>query len=192
MEIYLILGFYIYKSIKFGLKENMSKSIQSGSETIKEKIAKKVPWICGNKIRKPKVRFPKIKIVKRFSLPTPSKNLGLMGIYVFLFILQLGVIYIIYREPIPLGADPSTGDPMFIYPDMHDAFIIESIVGSILIFISSSGFIAIYQATKYTYDRSFAWRLLLIGVVLALIGFISLQYIIAVKQGDILQGTRTS
>jgi len=171
----------------------MSKSIQSsGSETIKEKIAKKVPWIFGNKIRKPKVRFPKIKIAKRFSLPTPSKNLGLLGIYIFLFILQLGVIYIVYREPIALGADPSTGEAMFIYPDMHDAFIIESIVASILIFISSSGFITLYQATKYTYDRSFAWRLLFIGVVLALIGFISLQYIIAVKERVITQGTRTN
>jgi len=171
----------------------MSKSIQSsGSETIKEKIVKKIPWIFGNKLRKPRIHFPKIQISKRFSLPTPSRNLGLLTIYIFLFVLQIGVIYIIYREPIALGADPNTGEAMFIYPDMHDAFIIESIVASILIFISSMGFLIIYQATKYTYDRSFAWRLLLIGVVLALIGFISLQYIIAVKEGVILQGTRTN
>jgi len=161
----------------------MSKSAQSGSETIKEKLAKKVPWIFGNKLRKPRVRFPKIQVYKRLSLPTPSRNIGLLAVYTFLFILQLGVIYIIYREPIALGADPSTGEAMWIFPNLHDAFIIEAIVASILIFLCAIGFLTIYQSTKYSYDKTFAWRLLLVGTILIIISFASLQYMITIKEG---------
>jgi hypothetical protein len=158
----------------------MSKSSQSGSETIKEKIAKKVPWLLGNTLHKPKIRFPRTKGVRRLSFPTPSKNLALISVYIFLFVLQLGVIYIIYREPNPLGAD-AEGNAIWIYPDIQDAFIIEAVVASILIFLCAAGFFTIFQATKYTYDKSFAWKLLLIGTVLVIISFTALQYMIDQK-----------
>lgn len=166
-------------SPKFKAKPGAKPSGRSGSETIKEKIAEKIPWFFGNSLRKPKIRLPTVSM-RRAKLPTPSKNLALIGIYVFLFVLQLGIIYIIYREPIALGADQS-GNPMWIYPSLHDSFIIEAIVASILIFLSSFGFLVLNQSLKYSYDKTFAWRLLLLGVVLILIGFVSLQYMMSQK-----------
>ena len=175
----------VKSSPKIRTKPDAKTISKSGSETVKEKIAQKIPWLFGDSLRKPKLRFPAVRM-KSVNLPTPSRNLALIAIYAFLFVLQLGVIYIIYREPISLGAK-SDGSAMWIYPSLHDSFIIEAIAASILIFLCSAGFMTLYQSLKYSYDKTFAWRLLLLGAVLVLIGFVALQYMLGVKQGTISQ-----
>jgi hypothetical protein len=171
-------------SSKRTLKPGVASSSTSGSLTIKEKIAKKTPWIFGDFLRKPKVRFPKLKR-KRISIsfPTPSKNLAFIGIYIGVFILQIGTIYLYYNDRPSLGAD-ANGNPIWLWPEIHDAFIVESIVASILISLSSIGFLVLYHSTKYNFDRSFAWRMLIIGAVLILITFVCLQYMIYQKAPD--------
>jgi len=171
-------------STKKFLKPGITSSSASGSLTIKEKLSKKTPWVFGVFLRKPKVRFPKIKKKKiSINLPTPSKNLAFIGIYICVFILQIGTIYLYYHDRPSLGADIN-GNPIWLWPDIHDAFIIESIVASILLLLSSLGFLILYQSIKYNFDRSFTWRLLIIGAVLILISFICLQYMIYQKQPD--------
>ena len=164
------------------IKKAQEKIDISGSETITEKIRKRTPWVFGKKLRKPKMAYPRLR-GKRIVLPTPSKALGLAAIYAILFILQTGVVYLIYREPPALGAD-SRGDPIFLYPGIQDSFIIEGIVASILIFISSTGFLLFYQASKHSYNQKLALRILVIGALMILISFVSLQYMIAVKLGE--------
>ena len=97
--------------------------------------------------------------------------------------LQTGIVYLIYREPPALGAD-AKGDPIFLYPSIHDSFIVEGIVASILIFVSSTGFIFLYQASKHSFNRQMALRILVIGLVMILVTFLALQYMIAVKLGQ--------
>ncbi len=154
----------------------------SGSETIVEKIKKHTPWVFGNKIRKPKIIFPKIRR-RSITVPTASKTSGILIIYILLFVLQTGIVYLIYREPPALGAD-AKGDPIFLYPSIHDSFIVEGIVASILIFVSSTGFIFLYQASKHSFNRQMALRILVIGLVMILVTFVALQYMIAVKLGQ--------
>ncbi len=156
-----------------------------GSETILEKFKNKTPWILGNALRKPKMNFPKFRL-PRLSLPMPSRALGLIIVFVALFVLQTGIAYLLVREPPALGATQQ-GDPIFIFNSINEAFIIESIVASILILLSSVGFIFLYQASKYVYNRKMAATILTIGVLTIIITFIALQYIIAVKTGILSQ-----
>jgi len=153
-----------------------------GSETVLEKIRRKTPWILGNKLRKPKVNFPKFKL-PRLSLPMPSRSISIIGVFIILFILQTGIAYLVVRKPPALGAN-SAGDPIFIIESINEAFIIESIVASMLIILCSTGFIFLYRASKYIYDRKMAITILTIGILLILITFVALQYIISVKTGN--------
>jgi hypothetical protein len=171
-------------STKATTKNRLKKEEVIGSETIIEKIKRKTPWIPGKLLRKPKVRPPKFRF-PRISLPTPTKYLNVVIVYIVLFILQTGVVYFIIRDPPALGADPQSGDPIFLYPDISESFIIEGIVASILIFFSSTGFVLLYQASKYVYNKSLAIRILAIGIIMIVIMFILLQYMIGVKTGVI-------
>ncbi len=159
------------------------KSDVSGSRTIGETIKSKTPWVFGSLLRKPKINFPSIRIGRR-AVAIPARSMMVLGIYVALFILQMGVVYLIYREPPALGAD-SSGNALFIYPDIQESFIIESIVASILIFLFSLGYIFLYQASKYVYNRKIAIRILVIGFIFIIITFVSLQYMMAIKTQEI-------
>jgi len=166
-------------------KEELKKKEVIGSETVIEKIKRKTPWFFGRAFRKPKLNFPKFKL-PRLSLPMPSRALSVIGIFIVLFVLQTGVAYLLVREPPALGANQQ-GDPIFILTDINEAFIIESIVASILILLCSMGFVFLYQASKYVYNRKMAATSLIIGVLTIIITFIALQYIIAVKTGVLSQ-----
>jgi hypothetical protein len=154
-----------------------------GSETVFEKIRGKTPWIFGKTLRKPKILFPALKTSK-MDIPLPGKSIAVMGIYIILFLLQTGIVYLIFREPPALGSNPNTGVPMFIYEDINESFIIEGIVASIFIFLCSSGFILLYQASKYVYNKSIAIRYLVVGVILILTAFGALQAMITIKLGQ--------
>jgi len=163
-------------------KRKTAKEEISGSETVFEKIKSKTPWIFGNSLRKPKIAYPQIKLPK-MDMPLPGKSLVVIGIYIILFLLQMGIVYIIYREPLAIGADQQ-GNAVLLYPDLNEAFIMESIVASIFIFLCSIGFLLVYQASKYVYNKKTAVKILVIGHILVIIAFVALQAIITIKLGE--------
>jgi len=158
----------------------------SGSETVFERVKGKTPWVFGNTLRKPKIRFPEMKL-PRMDMPLPGKSMAVISIYLILFLLQTGIVYLIYTEPPALGGDQQ-GNPLFLYPSIHDAFIVESIVASIFLFLCSLGFIFLYQASKHVYNKKIAVRILAIGILLVLISYTALQAMITVKLGQKLFG----
>lgn len=160
-------------------KKTTKKEDIVGSETVVEKLKGKTPWIFGKSLRKPKINFPKLRL-PRISLPMPSRSLSIIGILIILFVLQTGVVYLLVRKPPALGST-SAGDPIFIFADIHESFILEGIVASILIFLCSMGFIFLYQASKYVYNKKMGASILGIGVMMLIISFILLQYMLAVK-----------
>ena len=166
------------------LKRKTEDEDITGSDTVFEKLRDKTPWIFGKTIRKPKVVYPKVKLPK-MDMPLPGKSLAIIIIYIALFLLQTGIVYIIYREPIAIGANQQ-GDPVLLYPDIHDAFIIESVVASIFIFLCSLGFYMLYQASKYVYNKKIAIRILVIGIILIISTFFALQAMITIKLGETL------
>ena len=120
----------------------------------------------------------------RISLPMPTRSLSIVVILLILFVLQTGVVYLIVREPLAIGATQA-GDPIFIIDDIHESFILESITGSILSLFCSVGFIMLYQASKYVYNKKMAIWILVVGVLMIAVTFIMLQYMIGVKSGTI-------
>ncbi|MFX1365397.1 MAG: hypothetical protein ACFFCE_11720 [Promethearchaeota archaeon] len=168
------------------IKNQTSKNEFSGSETIYEKIRKKTPWIFGKRIRKPKIIFPKIKR-PRMSLPLPPKSFIIIGIFTILFILQTGIIYLIIRNS-PSIIQDEYGNPIFIIPkNVNEALIIESIVASILMILFSMGFVLIFQASKYVYNKKFADWILVIGILLIIIAFGILQLMLNVKAPELFK-----
>lgn len=176
---------------KKGYQANLNKKAKQdliGSATVGEKLSEKIPWL-GFGFRKPKINFPQISR-RKISIPMPVKTLTVVGIYIILFLLQTGVVYLIYRDAqgqaLALGAD-SSGDPIWLYPSINEQFIMEGIVASILIFMCSSGFLMLYQSSKYLYNRTIALRILVIGVIMILAAFFFLQYMVAVKTKTLAQ-----
>lgn len=166
-------------------KTKLVKEEVIGSETVFEKIKDKTPWVFGKTLRKPKLLFPDIKR-PRMDMPLPGKSLAAIVVYIVLFLLQTGIVYLIIRNPPALGSDPSTGEPMFLYPNINESFIIEGIVASIFIFLCSLGFIFLYQASQYVYNKNTAIRYLIVGIILIVIAFATLQAMITIKLGDTL------
>lgn len=161
-----------------------SKEEVIGSETIMETIKRKTPWILGSAIRKPKIMFPKVaprRLAGRIT-GMQTKTLVVFAIYSILFILQTGVVYLVYRGTPALG---QTGDEtaMFLYPSTQEAFIIESIVASIMMIISSAGYLLLYRASQHLYDRKTARGILAMGILLVFVSYVVLQWMIATKSG---------
>ena len=89
----------------------------SGSETVFERMKSKTPWVFGNSLRKPKIRFPDMAL-PRMDMPLPGKSIAVISIFIILFLLQTGIVYLIYTEPPALGGN-SAGEPIFLYPSIH-------------------------------------------------------------------------
>lgn len=155
----------------------------SGSETIRERVGKNIPWICGSILRKPKIRFPKPRY-RRMTPPASLKSIVFLFVLIILFILQTGIVYLVYMESqgnlLSMWVNPD-GSALFIHPDKKDSFIIEAIVASLLLCCSSLGFVLLYHASKLINNRNIAQRILAIGAVLAIISFIFLQYMMSQK-----------
>jgi len=163
-------------------KTNKAKAAKDevlGSETVFEKVKVRIPWIFGKAFRKPKIIFPKKKKL-RMGIPLPGKSIAVIGVYIILFLLQTGIVYLVFREVPALGSYPD-GSPRFLYEDINEAYIIESVVASIFIFMCSIGFILLYQASKFVYNKRIAVRYLAVGIVLILASFIALQAMITIK-----------
>ena len=126
--------------------------------------------------------FPELKTSK-MDIPLPGKSIAVMGVYVILFLLQTGIVYLVFRGTPALGTNPDTGAPLFLYPNINESFIIESIVASIFIFLCSIGFILLYQASKHVYNKDVAIRYLVLGIILILAAFGTLQAMITYKLG---------
>ncbi|MFX1239499.1 MAG: hypothetical protein ACFFAS_11510 [Promethearchaeota archaeon] len=166
------------------IDKGISKEDVLGSETIMEKIQRKTPWIFGNVIRKPKIKFPGVKrrrVAQRIT-GMSTRSIVVLCIYIILFVLQTGVVYLIYRGMPAIGQD-SDGEPIFLYPSTQEAFINESIVASILMIVSSTGFILLYRASQHLYDRKIARRYIVIGILFVLGAYFGLQAMITIKSG---------
>ena len=161
-------------------KKKTKKEGIAGSETILERIKRKTPWIFGKMLRKPKIIFPHFKR-RRSLIRVGTRSLSFITTLLILFVLQTGIVYLLVRKPPSIGVDEEN-KPMFVWErNIHEAFIIESIVGSILMLLFSFGFILLYHASKFVYNKKFADWIIVIGVLMIIINFVLLQLILRVK-----------
>ena len=146
---------------------------------VQRKFLKKIPWVFMG-IRLPKINYPDSG-QKSLDIPTPGRNIFLILLYGVLFFLLCGGVYLnipdsLGRVPIALGSQG--GDPLWVYPSINDAFVIESFIAASVIFIGAVGFMVLYSATKNLYNPSYAQKLIFVGLLLAGFAFVFLQFVI--------------
>jgi hypothetical protein len=133
-------------------------------------------------LRKPKIRLtkPRLKLPK-----APSKTFWYAIILFIVYFCLAGGIYNIVVQPITVGSD-ATGNPVFIFSSslgggIDEQFLMEGLIGSLLMFFGFVGFITLYEGTKHLYTPNYAYTLIIIGAVMIMIGFIGLQSLVALK-----------
>lgn len=121
------------------------------------------------------------RFYRKISTTRPSTMLLsaiVIAVAIFLF---GGGLYNIIRRPLP-SAYVSSGF-IFLYPQLSEQFITDSMIATILYSLGIIGVIAMYQSTKYAYKPRQAYMMLLVGVVLLLIAYVFLETAIQIKLG---------
>ena len=118
---------------------------------------------------------------RRISTAKPSSfaiSLIIISYAIFLF---GGGLYTVISSPLP--AFYTGRGFIFLYPDLGQQFISDSIIAIMLYAIGFVGLLAVYQSTKYAYKPRQAYMTLVIGVTLLLLAYIFLEDAILIKLG---------
>lgn len=99
-----------------------------------------------------------------------------IGFAVFLF---GGGLYDIIMKPLP--AVYYGGRFLFLYPQLSEQFIGDSIVAMTIYALGIIGLIALYQSTKYVYKPRQAYMMMIIGVALLFLAYVFLEATIQIK-----------
>jgi len=121
------------------------------------------------------------RVYRRISTAKPSTLiLSLMAIAIAVFLLG-GGLYNVIMKPYP--AVYYGGRFIFLYPQLSEQFVTDSLVAMILYSLGIVGLIAIYQSTKYAYKPRQAYMTFLVGFILLLLAYIFLEATIQIKLG---------
>jgi hypothetical protein len=108
---------------------------------------------------------------------TAKPSLFLVGIsaVALAFFLLGGGIYDIMIKDIAVAYFAADGSMVVFYPSLTMQFLLESMLFMIFSAIGFAGFLIAYRSTKYVYNPRQAYRFLLVGCVLLLIGYILIE-----------------
>jgi hypothetical protein len=123
--------------------------------------------------------FSMNRLYHRISTMKPSSLIMamiVMAIAVFLF---GGGLYDIIMRPLP--SYYTGGTFVFLYPQLSDQFISDSLVAMTLYTLGIAGLLTVYQSTKYAYKPRQAHMMLLIGAILLFMAYIFLETTISIK-----------
>ena len=120
--------------------------------------------------------FEKLSTTRPSSLVT---SIIIISYAIFLF---GGGLYTIISSPLPAYYTGTTF--LFLYPDLGQQFISDTVISTMLYALGFIGLLAIYQSTKYAYKPRQAYMMLVIGVTLLLLAYIFLEDAILIKLGS--------
>lgn len=90
-----------------------------------------------------------------------------------------GGLYDIIMKPLP--AVYYAGRFLFLYPQLSEQFISDSIIAITVYGLGIVGLLVIYQSTRYVYRPRQAWMMMIVGITLLLIAYIFLEASIRIK-----------
>jgi hypothetical protein len=123
------------------------------------------------------------KFYRKISTAKPSTLiLSMLAMAITIFLVG-GGLYSLIMQPLP--AVYYSGRFYFLYPQLGEQFISDSIIAITLYVIGIIGLLAIYQSTKYAYKPRQAYMTFLVGITLLIIAYILLQVAIDIKLGTI-------
>jgi hypothetical protein len=114
------------------------------------------------------------KTYERILTTKPSLFLVGVSAVALAFFLLSGGIYDVLIKPI-VAYFASGGQMLVFYPSLTEQFLLESILIIIFYAIGFAGFLIAYRSTKYAYNPRQAYRFLLVGCVLLIIGVILIE-----------------
>jgi hypothetical protein len=101
-----------------------------------------------------------------------------MAYAIFLF---GGGLFTLINRPLPSYYTGSTF--IFLYPDISNQFVSDTIISAVLYLLGFSGMLAIYQSTKSSAKPRQAYLLLVVGITFVLISYVFLEGAIRYKTG---------
>lgn len=137
------------------------------------------PW-WPSIIVKPQVRLSR----PRFATPTRPPGIILFGmLFVAILFILGGNIYTLVRSPPPIASGQG-GIPILVAPGIDVQLGLEGIVASVIVMMGTMGLGLVYYSSRYVFQPGYATRLLVLGVILAGIAFITFGYLFGIKLGQ--------
>jgi hypothetical protein len=125
--------------------------------------------------------FSLSRLFSKISTAQPSSFVISIVVIAYALFLFGGGLYTIISSPIPAYY---TGKGfLFLYPDLGQQFISDTVIAVMLYAIGFVGLLAVYQSTKYAYKPRQAYMMMVIGVTLLLLAYIFLEDAILIKLG---------
>ncbi|MCW4045577.1 MAG: hypothetical protein NWE94_08695 [Candidatus Bathyarchaeota archaeon] len=128
------------------------------------------------------VPFSLSRWFRKISTTQPSSfavTIIVLAAAIFLF---GGGLYTITAENILPSAYVS-GRFYFLYPELSNQFISDTVISTLLYAMGFIGILAIYQSTKHAYKPRQAYMMLIIGVTLLFLAYLFLEGAINIKLG---------
>jgi hypothetical protein len=116
---------------------------------------------------------------RRVSTMKPSNLLFTIIIMSGSVLLLGGIVYDVVNQPLP--AVYVNNRFYFLYPQLNEQFIFDTVVSGILYVAGFIGLIAIYQSARHAYNPRQAYMTMIVGATLLLISYIFLEYFIRLK-----------
>jgi hypothetical protein len=121
------------------------------------------------------------RLYTRISSAKPSPFvLGVIAMAVAIFLYGGGLHLIIVK---PLPAVYYGGRFLFVYPQLSEQWVSDSLIAMILFAMGVAGAVFIYQSTKYAYKPRQAYLTFMIGAVLLFVAYISLEAVLHYWKG---------
>jgi len=144
-----------------------------------------VTWgetIMSDKIKKgsSNVSFSLSKWFRQVSTNPPSVNILVGAVILYALFILGGGLYTLTNHPLP-ALITSSGAIYFIYPNISQQFVSDTVVSGILYGLGFLGLFMIYRSTKNAYNPRQAYILLIIGVTFLLLSYVFLEASIAYK-----------
>jgi len=121
------------------------------------------------------------RFYKKVSSLSPSGfTLALVTVAVTIFLLGGGLYSIIVK---PYPAVYYGGRFLFVYPQLSEQFVSDSIIAMILFSLGVIGLAFMYQSTKYALKPRQAYMMFIVGVFLLIIAYASIEAILHYWKG---------
>lgn len=122
------------------------------------------------------------KIYKRLTAIRPSNVvLAVAALAIAMFLFGGGLFNLVSR-PLPSYYSPSIGF-LFVNPYLSDQFLWDSLIATVLFALGVIGSLLMYQSTKYASNPRQAYMMLMVGVMLFLIAYVSIEAILRLLKG---------
>jgi len=122
------------------------------------------------------------KLYRRLSALKPSNMALAVAALAIAIFLYGGGIYNIVSRPIPSYYSPSIGF-LFINPYLSEQFLWDSLMATVLFALGVIGALLMYQSTKYASNPRQAHLMLIVGVMLFIIAYVSIEAILRQSKG---------